>query len=110
MIKATQAARKAAADLYVAQLGDEDGFAEKIRAGTNHKTCTGWEDAFEAYGQAAAQAERDRILAILDAAAEGSGFMEALVSKAKGILFQTLYDELVAKQPANEDFQNAQQD
>ena len=42
----SDADRKAAADLYLDQLGDEDGFAEKIRTGTNLPGTNAWEEAF----------------------------------------------------------------
>lgn len=42
----TDADRQAAADLYLEQLGDEDGFAERIRSNTASPGCDSWEQAF----------------------------------------------------------------
>lgn len=61
----TQADRDAAADLYLDQLGDEDGFAERIRGGTNLPDCNAWEMAFA----------RHRITA--EQSASPSGLVEA---------------------------------
>ena len=46
MTEVTDADRQAAADLYLEQLGDEDGFAERIRSNTASPDCDSWEQAF----------------------------------------------------------------
>ena len=58
----TQADRDAAADLYIGQLGDDDGFAEKIRTGTNLPGCNAWEEAFARHRIA----ERERCARVAD--------------------------------------------
>ena len=52
----TDADRQAAADLYLEQLGDEDGFAERIRSNTASPGCDSWEQAFARHRIAARDA------------------------------------------------------
>ena len=52
-VEVTAADREAAADIYLDQLGDEDGFAEKIRTGTNLPGTNAWEEAFARHRQQA---------------------------------------------------------
>lgn len=52
----TDADRQAAADLYLEQLGDEDGFAERIRSNTASPGCDSWEQAFARHRIAAENA------------------------------------------------------
>ena len=60
-----QCDREAAADLYLDQIGDEDGFADRIRANTAQPGCDAWEQAFARHRSTAAAAERARIVASL---------------------------------------------